>query len=458
MNSSVVLAETRLILRLHRATCTKLISLSPCSQRAHSDNWSHSWTANNRSYSTTGSFSKAIYYFSYHTSNSVNISTGNNICYPNSSYPDNNNQEDFNKAVVADNSDNSVMNLSTVISRLNNFAATSLAESWDNVGLLVEPSPPFEVTNLMITNDLTELVLEEAIEKNINLILSYHPPIFVPLKSLTQRTAKERIIVKCLERRIAIFSPHTSYDAVENGVNDWLISPFVAEGSKVEPLHPVTSKCYATPGRYRVDVIFPIEDTEKIYDQLNCIDGVSQVFRLTVVNTTKFTMNCTDRGLERIVAYVNSSSSEMAQQSVEIITLDKPPIPNHGMGRKCKRKQPITLENAVAMVKQHLQLDHVRLAIGEKCALDSPIKSIAVCAGSGSSVLKGVKVNMYVTGEMSHHDVLDATSRGISVILCDHTNTERGYLHSLKDKFTELFDNKVTIHLSSTDTDPLKIV
>ena len=68
--------------------------------------------------------------------------------------------------------------------------------------------------------------MEEAKDHTVDLILSYHPPIFVPLKRLTQRNWKERIVVECMENRIAVFSPHTSHDAVEGGVNDWLISAF----------------------------------------------------------------------------------------------------------------------------------------------------------------------------------------------------------------------------------------
>ena len=59
---------------------------------------------------------------------------------------------------------------------------------------------------------------------DLNFIISYHPPIFVPLKRLTSAKFKERIIVKSIEQRIAVYSPHTAFDAVHGGVNDWLAS------------------------------------------------------------------------------------------------------------------------------------------------------------------------------------------------------------------------------------------
>ena len=100
--------------------------------------------------------------------------------------------------------------------------------SWDNVGLLLEPSPPHTVSKLLLTNDLTPPVMLEVVSKGVDMIVSYHPPIFAPLKRLTQSSWKERIIGACLERRIALYSPHTSWDAAVDGVNDWLIGAFGA--------------------------------------------------------------------------------------------------------------------------------------------------------------------------------------------------------------------------------------
>lgn len=79
---------------------------------------------------------------------------------------------------------------------------------------------------MILTNDLTQAVMDEAVSQKANMILSYHPPIFAPLKRLTQGKWKERITIQCIENRIALYSPHTSFDAVKGGVNDWLIEPF----------------------------------------------------------------------------------------------------------------------------------------------------------------------------------------------------------------------------------------
>ena len=72
-------------------------------------------------------------------------------------------------------------------------------------------------------------------------------------------------------------------------------------------------------------------------------------------------------------------------------------------------------------------------------------------------MLQGVKADVYLTGEMSHHEVLDAVSHGVHVILCEHSNTERGFLMEFKNKLNELLQEKVDISVSSFDADPLQV-
>ena len=133
------------------------------------------------------------------------------------------------------------MELQRIVSELHKMFPPCLAEDWDNVGLLVEPSSHVQqlVNHIVLTNDLTEQVMEE-VEKAVpkaGLIIAYHPPIFKPIKTLTRGAVKERIILKAVESRIAIYSPHTAADSVSGGVNDWLADG-LGDG-EVKPLRPV---------------------------------------------------------------------------------------------------------------------------------------------------------------------------------------------------------------------------
>lgn len=77
--------------------------------------------------------------------------------------------------------------LKTVLSHLEEFAPSKSAESWDNTGLLIDPMDPSPISKVLITNDLTEDVMQEAIDLKVGMILSYHPPIFKGLKTLTAK-------------------------------------------------------------------------------------------------------------------------------------------------------------------------------------------------------------------------------------------------------------------------------
>lgn len=259
-----------------------------------------------------------------------------------------------------------------VMSEIHKFAAVSLAADWDNVGLLVEPSEPKNISHILLTNDLTEDVMDEALSLKTDLIITYHPLIFAPLKSVTTRTWKERIIAKCLENKIAVYSPHTSFDSVKGGVNDWLAEAF----QKV------------------IDTSTPIQ--------------------------------------------ANAKESTF------------------GFGRICTLKQPVSVDEAIKLIKERTKLNHVRLARARRS--DGLISTIAVCAGSGASVLKGIPADLYLTGEMLHHDILDAVHNGTNVILTNHSDSERGYLKMFAEKLHNDLNKLVKVSVSERDADPLTTV
>lgn len=197
--------------------------------------------------------------------------------------------------------------------------------------------------------------MHEAIFKRSNLIISYHPPIFTGLKRITQKTWKERIVALCLENKIALYSPHTSWDCVRNGVNDWLIEAMPIKTSK--PVIP--------------------------------------------------------------------------HQSDD----------NVGAGRIADLSEILTVRDAIDKIKRYTQLNNLQVGLGVKSTLDSEVRSVAVCAGSGSTVLKNVKADLVISGEMSHHEVLDINHKNITVILLNHSNSERGYLNTFKGILTESLNN-----------------
>ena len=274
------------------------------------------------------------------------------------------------------------MKLREVIKNLETLAPLSLAESWDNVGLLIDPCtfPGHDIKRALTTIDLTEQVVEEAANKTCSLIISYHPPIFKSFKRLLQTNNKDRIIMKCISRGITVYSPHTCWDSMENGVNDWLGSCFEAK-----------SKFSITP---------------------------------------------------------NNS------------------VPNAGMGRILTLATALPLTEVCDILQNHLEVKHLRLGHADydqwierdQSKQYDMISTIGICAGSGGSLLNGVNADLYITGEMSHHEVLAVIAEGRNVLLSEHTHTERGFLKSVVEMLHVQTMNSIEFIVSEADCNPIQTI
>ncbi|KAF8799903.1 NGG1p interacting factor 3 [Phlegmacium glaucopus] len=139
-----------------------------------------------------------------------------------------------------------------------------------------------------------------------------------------------------------------------------------------------------------------------------------------------------------------------------------------GEGRIVTLKEPITMDVLEGRIKSHLKVSQIQVAY--HCAdkfQSTPIRTVAICAGSGGSMLLGREADVYLTGEMTHHEVLASVATGKNVILCGHTNTERGYLpilaaklhHELQAKeFKDQGLGAVEVLVSQKDHHPLQFV
>lgn len=113
------------------------------------------------------------------------------------------------------------MKVRDVVRGLETFAPLSFAEEWDNVGLLVGDDD-WPVARVLLTIDLTQAVLEEALERGAQMVVAYHPVLFEPLQRLTHAHPPARVVLAAARAGLAVHSPHTALDAAPGGVNDWL--------------------------------------------------------------------------------------------------------------------------------------------------------------------------------------------------------------------------------------------
>ncbi len=131
----------------------------------------------------------------------------------------------------------------------------------------------------------------------------------------------------------------------------------------------------------------------------------------------------------------------------------------YGQGGFVHLHDPISLADAVERIKRHLGLSQLRVAAAAQHAGDAAlIRSVAVCAGAGGSLFEKLSnYDLYLTGEMRHHDVRARALSGSSVVLAEHTNTERGFLPVLAQRLRAETGPSVTFHVSQCDREPLAL-
>ncbi len=367
--------------------------------------------------------------------------------------------------------------LDQVVAAMQAIAPLELAEDWDNVGLLAAPTRPRRISRALLTIDLTEPVLDEAIARKAELIIAYHPPIFDKLTRLTAGN-KGRIITGAIENRIAIYSPHTALDAAPEGVNDFLARAFDARD--VSPIQHHTT----TPPteELKVVVFVPHRSADKLCNALaqagagtighytHCSFNTAGIGTFLGDDTTNPVVGSAGR-LESadeirmemvapraalpVITHAIDQHHPYEQPAWEVYPLEPRPLRDTGIGRLVTLRKATSLDNITHQIKQHLGLDHVRLAAPTP---RRSIKTIALCAGAGHSVLAPVAADLYLTGEMRHHDVLAANARGTAVVLTDHTHTERPYLPVLKKRLIQQLSRAIAIDIAKRDREPLVIV
>ncbi|KAK4704219.1 hypothetical protein P7C70_g1991, partial [Phenoliferia sp. Uapishka_3] len=190
---------------------------------------------------------------------------------------------------------------------------------------------------------------------------------------------------------------------------------------------------------------------------LNCIAEGVPVFCIHTAAD-----NCLDGTNDFIVKGLLNGS---ARGSATAVTLSKDPPPGQegaGSGRFVEFGEELERSEVVNRVKRVLGLKYLQAA----WAPEGPekISNAAVCAGSGSSVLKNVKTDIWITGEASHHDILATNAKGVHILLSNHSASERPWLSSFAPRLAEQMNKaagKATeyeVVVSAVDREPLEVV
>jgi len=242
---------------------------------------------------------------------------------------------------------------------MNDFAPEEWAEPWDNVGLLLG-NRNSKVQRLMVALDVTPDVVQEAIEKKVDMIISHHPLIFNSMKRIVYSDIEGRLIMDLISNNIAVYCAHTNLDMANGGVDDSLAKA------------------------------------------------------LKLKNVKKL-----------------SQDADMLQS--------KP-----GFGRWGQLETPMKLKDFAHYVAKVLESPRVEIIGMKKDKENKLIKTVALCAGSGSSFMRlaqRVGADVFVTGEIKYHDALMADWLDIDIVTVGHFYSEIPVLKELIKHLQKVVDS-----------------
>ncbi|WP_458628975.1 Nif3-like dinuclear metal center hexameric protein [Winogradskyella sp. PC D3.3] len=362
------------------------------------------------------------------------------------------------------------MIIQDVINHLHNLAPLAYAEDFDNVGLLVGDTNK-KVTNILVTLDTLEAVVDEAIENNCNLIVSFHPIIFSGLKKLTGKTYVERVVIKAIQHNIAIFSIHTALDNAHQGVNSIICDQLglinkrilIPQSGTIKKLLTYVPKANAEAlrkalfnvgaghlGNYE-SCSFNMEGkgTYLGNEDSNPVIGKKGEFHTETEIAISITFK---KHLESKILKTLFETHPYEEVAYEITTLEN--TNQHiGIGMVGELETPLKTIDCLHFIKTKMQTECIR----HSKPVSDTIKRIAVLGGSGSfaiSAAKAANADLLVTADLKYHDFFSAEN---AIVLADigHYESEQFTKSFLVDYLSKKITNFAII-LSKTNTNPIK--
>ncbi len=362
------------------------------------------------------------------------------------------------------------MKVKDITNYLEHLAPLTYQESYDNSGLLVGNHKD-EVAGVLLTLDITEKVLEEAISTGCNLVIAHHPLIFKGLKSITGNHWVERCVIKAIKNNLNIYAIHTNLDNVIDGVNKKIVDRLQLQNTQI--LSPKSDTLF------KLVTFIPAENKEEVlramyeagagqvgnYDHCSFQIAGMGTFRPGEGTNPYIGEKMEDESVKETRVEVIIESS-FVQKVVKALQLSHPyeevayylnPLVNVnqqiGSGMIGDLEQPMVVEQFMEFLKDKMNTTVVR----HTNLCHEKIERIAVCGGSGSFLLKNAKragADIFITGDFKYHDFFEADDE---IIIADigHYESEQFTKDLLYEVLSKKFTN-IALRLSEVVTNPIK--
>jgi dinuclear metal center YbgI/SA1388 family protein len=361
------------------------------------------------------------------------------------------------------------MLLKQITQYIESVAPLAFQESYDNAGLIIGHAET-EISGALISLDITEEVLDEAIQKKLNLVVCHHPIVFSGLKKLNGKNYVERCVAKAIKNEIAIYAAHTNLDSVLGGVNSKICEKLELQHCRILDPMPNFLKKLVT--------FVPVAQAEKVRTAL-FEAGAGHIGNY---DSCSFNLSGqgTFRGNDQTNPFVGEPNQLHTETEIRIETIfpkhiqskviqallnahpyeevayDIYPLDNNfsqaGIGMIGELASPMTETEFLKKLKETFGcqvIKHTKL-------LGKPIKKVAVCGGSGSSFLNKAiaqKADIFVSGDFKYHQFFDA-EREIVIADIGHYESEQFTKEVFYELLTKKFP-KFAVHLSATNTNPV---
>lgn len=353
---------------------------------------------------------------------------------------------------------------------LEEMAPLAYAEDFDNVGLLVG-NQENEVCGILVCHDALESVIDEAIAKNCNVVVCFHPIVFSGLKKITGKNYVERAVIKAIKNDIAIYAVHTALDNHKNGVNKIFCDALGLKNTKIlVPKQNFIQKLitYTIPenveqvrnalfdagagkiGNYE-DCSFNSQGIGTYMGNENSNPEIGERFEFVEAPEVKIEVTF-EKHLQSKILKALFSNHVYEEVAYEIYDLQNA-HQNIGLGMIGELETPMDETDFLAFVKDKMQCGGIR----HSNLLGKKVSKVAVLGGSGSFAIKNAiqaKADIFLTADLKYHNFYESENQ---IVLADigHFESERFTKNYIVDFLKEKITN-FAIVLSEENTNPVK--
>jgi len=362
-----------------------------------------------------------------------------------------------------------IMKLKDLSSYLDSAVPLSLQEGYDNSGLQVG-LPERNISSAIITLDVTEEVMNEAVLNKCDVVISHHPLIFHPLKRLTSSSVTERILYEAVKRDIAVYSAHTNLDIFSNGVSRKMAEKLGLQ--KIKVLSSSTDKLLKLvtyiPESHLEAVRSALFDTGAgvigNYDQCGFASSGTGSFRagemanpfrgqkgkIHFENEIRFETILFDHLKDKVIkALLEAHPYE--EVAYDLFSLENKNSVT-GLGCIGEMPDPLSENDFLKLVSSVFEAKGIRYSD----LIGKPVKKVALCGGSGASLLKqaiDAGADVFLTADIKYHDFFGAENK-ILIVDAGHSETEKFSREILKDLIIKKFP-KFAVRFSETNSNPI---